>query len=65
VTFTAPPEAVGVSRSTGIEFTQDGQSMTIAGFPPKVDARTFDFDSVLRLDLHVLILEIPNRPKMY
>jgi hypothetical protein len=29
VTFTAPQEAAGISRSTAIEFTQDGQSMTI------------------------------------
>jgi len=45
VTFTAPQEAAGVSRSTQFEFTQDAQSMTIkaiTGGTPTVETYVRD-----------------------
>jgi hypothetical protein len=45
VTFTAPQEAAGAKRSTEIEFTQDGQSMTIktiTGGTPTVETYVRD-----------------------
>ena len=45
VTFTGPQEAVGVSRSTELEFTQNGQSMTIkaiTGGTPTVETYVRD-----------------------
>ena len=45
VTFTGPQEAVSVSRSTELEFTQNGQSMTIkaiTGGTPTVETYVRD-----------------------
>ncbi len=45
VTFTAPPEAAGVNRSTTVEFTQDGRTMIIkavTGGAPTVESYVRD-----------------------